>query len=507
MRPFNFEENLPDLLPFSILINEKNQILKLGFTLEKACPGFKPGDEVFSHFTLIDPPNPARSSWCKAEFHKKAGTLEQKKNKLTLRGQFFFDSQSQRCLFVGQPQIRTLSQLADSGIGLADFEPHDLMIDFILLYQSAEASLRESQRISQLWSVIDKEQRKNPSSSIDLSPYPLIRVSDSGFIKYANKASEPLLLEMRTDIGKKVPQEILSWISNLSNKSTTEKYEIQEGGKLWVFEFAPVIGQSEFLIFARDETERIRINDWMRDKEQALLRATQFANLGEMAASIVHEINSPLAVIAALSGQLRELSAERDFHPSLYQDLAKAIEDTSLRLGKIVNGIRTLSRNSEADPLVLTSVSEILEQTKELCKERLQRAETTLLIQIADSDLKLPCRAVQLVQALINLIYNACDAIEKNDERWIKIEVTQKVGKVQFIVTDSGKDLSPKIKQRFFEPLFTTKPAERGTGLGLGITKKIIEQHLGSIRLQDSSAHTSFIIELPSEVSLKEAKQ
>ncbi|NBX75249.1 MAG: hypothetical protein EBQ92_01685, partial [Proteobacteria bacterium] len=374
MRPFNFEENLPDLLPFSILINEKNQILSLGFTLEKACPGFKPGDELFSHFTLIDPSNLAPSSWCKPEFHKKAGTLEQKKNKLTLRGQFFFDSQSQRCLFVGQPQIRTLSQLADSGIGLADFEPHDLMIDFILLYQSAEASLRESKRISQLWSVIDKEhKKKNPSSSIDLSPYPLIRVSELGFITYANKASEPLLLEMSTDIGKKVPQSILSWISNLSNKSNKEKYEIQEGGKLWVLEFAPVIGQNEFLIFARDETERTRIDAWMKDKEQALLKANHFANLGEMAASIVHEINSPLAVIAALSGQLRELSEASEFHPSHCRDLAKSIEDTSLRLGKIVSGIRALSRDGEAAPLVLTSVSEIIDQTQEHCKERLQR--------------------------------------------------------------------------------------------------------------------------------------
>ena len=406
---------------------------------------------------------------------------------------------------MGQPQIRTLSQLADSGIGLADFETHDLMIDFILLYQSAEASLRESKRISQLWSVVDKEQKKNPSSSIDLSPYPLIRVSDSGFIKYANKASEPLLLEMGSDIGKKVPQEILSWISNLPNKSTTEKYEFKEGGKLWVFEFAPVVGQNEFLIFARDETERMRIDAWMKDKEQALLKANHFANLGEMAASIVHEINSPLAVIAALSGQLRELSEASDFHPSLYRDLAKSIEDTSLRLGKIVNGIRTLSRDGQADPLVLTSVSEIIEQIKELCKERLQRTRTTLLTQIEDPKLQIPCRSVQLVQALINLVYNACDAIERNDERWIKIEVSQKSGKIQFVVTDSGKDLSPKIKQRLFEPLFTTKPAERGTGLGLGIAKKIIEQHRGSIRLQDSTPHTSFIIELPSEVSVKEA--
>ena len=505
MKSFNFDENLPELLPFSVLINDKNQILSLGFTLEKACPGFKPGDDVFSHFNLIDPPKLALTSWCKADFHKKAGTLEQKQNKLNLRGQFFFDSQSRTCLFVGQPQIRTLSQLADSGISLADFEPHDLMIDFILLYQSTEASLRESQRISQIWSLREKEQKKNPSSSLDLSPHPMIRASDSGFIKYANKASEPLLRKMSTDIGKKLPNSILSWISDLSTKSPNEKFEIQEGGKLWVFEFAPVIGQNEFLIFARDETERVRVNDWMRDKEQALLIATQFATIGEMAASIVHEINSPLSVIAALSGQLRELSEEGDFHPSLYRDLAKSIEETSLRLGKIVNGIRTLSRNAEADPLVLTSISEIIEQTKELCKERLQRTRTTLLTQIEDSDLKLPCRSIQVVQALINLINNACDAIERNDERWIKLEVLKKAGKVLFIVTDSGKELSHKVKQRLFEPLFTTKPAEKGTGLGLGITKKIIEQHRGSIRLQDSTLHTSFIIELPSDFPEKEA--
>lgn len=500
MKNFDFAENLQDLLPFSVLINEKNQILSLGFTIKKACPGFKPGDDVFLHFNLVDPPNSNLTSWCQPEFHKKVATLEQKQNKLLLRGQFFYDSHSKQCLFTGQPQIRTLAQLADSGISLADFEPHDLMIDFILLYQSTEASLKEAKRISQILAIRDKEQKKPSSSSLELSPYPLIRATDEGFIKYANKASEPLLRKMGTDLGKKLPLSVLDWISTISSKKPNEKFELRDGEKLWVFDFAPVVGQNEFLVFARDESEKIKANEWMKEKEQTLLRASKFASLGEMAGGIVHEINSPLSIIATLSGQLRELAEEGEFHPSLYRDLAKSIEDTSQRLGKIVNGIRTLARDSEHDPLVLTPISEIIDEIKELSREKLQRTHTALTFQVEDLDLKISCRPIQIVQALINLINNACDAIEKKDERWIKLAVLKKKGKIQLMVTDSGTSLSPAIKEKLFEPFFTTKPVEKGTGLGLGITKKIIEQHQGSIKIDPTNSHTSFIIELPAPI-------
>src|SRR6185436_13776709 len=102
----------------------------------------------------------------------------------------------------------------------------------------------------------------------------------------------------------------------------------------------------------------------------------------------------------------------------------------------------------------------------------------------------------QMVQALVNLFQNAADAMADVDDRVLTVSAEVERGQVVLIVSDTGAGIASSIQSKIFEPFFTTK-GERGSGLGLYITKQVVEAHHGTIEVQSSGRGTSFIISLP----------
>ena len=97
----------------------------------------------------------------------------------------------------------------------------------------------------------------------------------------------------------------------------------------------------------------------------------------------------------------------------------------------------------------------------------------------------------------MNLINNAKDAILPLEERWIKVEVLDRGGWVDVAVTDSGKGVSKELLEKIMLPFFTTKPMGKGSGLGLSVSRAILENHGGSLRIDANSPNTRFIVSLP----------
>jgi C4-dicarboxylate-specific signal transduction histidine kinase len=91
---------------------------------------------------------------------------------------------------------------------------------------------------------------------------------------------------------------------------------------------------------------------------------------------------------------------------------------------------------------------------------------------------------------------NSIDAVEALPERWIQISARKDQDRIFIEVTDSGHGISQAVREKIFEPFFSTKPMGQGTGLGLGISKRLIEAHHGNLRLDDKSEHTRFVIDL-----------
>lgn len=243
-----------------------------------------------------------------------------------------------------------------------------------------------------------------------------------------------------------------------------------------------------------------RLNRIALDNEHKLMQAAKMASLGELAGGIAHEINNPLSIIMGrtqlLKQKIEAMKSFADFDPvSCSQNLDK-IEDTATLIAKIVKGLSSFSRKSDQDPMVETPFNQIIDYTLEICREKLKSESIKLRITY-NADIVIRCRDSQIAQVLMNLVSNAIDAIENLPEKWIDISVSATRNNVRFAITDSGKGIPPSIVDKIMQPFFSTKEAGKGIGLGLSISKGIIEEHNGTLKYDDSFANTRFVLELP----------
>lgn len=234
-------------------------------------------------------------------------------------------------------------------------------------------------------------------------------------------------------------------------------------------------------------------------EEQRMIAAnsSKLASLGEMAAGIAHEINNPLAIITGNVRVLIKLLQKENIGNSKIYDSANTIQDTAMRISKIVKGMRYLSRDGSEDSVKPEKITEILQEVIDLSSEKFKRHKLDLQLQISDESIMVNCRKIEISQVLVNLLNNSYDAIKELDDKWIKIDVFKEKRFCVIAVEDSGKEIQPEVKAKIMEPFFTTKPAGEGTGLGLSISRRIITKHGGSLTLDEKAENTRFLIHLP----------
>jgi PAS domain S-box-containing protein len=245
-----------------------------------------------------------------------------------------------------------------------------------------------------------------------------------------------------------------------------------------------------------DVSQLKKLESDRRNLESKLIAASKLAALGEMAAGIAHEINNPLAIIKGKTDVLRD-RMERDlFDPTRFElDLA-TIATTVERIAKIVRGLLAFSRNEPIDLMQMKSIAAIVTETVDLCREKIRMKGIELEIKV-DSRIEFECRDHQISQILMNLINNACDAIETDKNPWLKITANVQNGQIELRVTDSGVTISPEVADKIMNPFFTTKEVGKGTGLGLSISRGLAESHGGCLSLDRSNSNTCFLLEIP----------
>jgi len=248
----------------------------------------------------------------------------------------------------------------------------------------------------------------------------------------------------------------------------------------------------------------IRLDEKVHEKTQQLLEseaklisAAKMSALGEMAGGIAHEINTPLGTIALISSQIREFLSEDPINREAVTGLTIVVDETVERIDKIIRGLRSFSRDGGQDPVQSISVKHVLEETMNLCREKIKQSRVQLMETPIPDDLLVLCRPVQLSQVLLNLIGNACDAVENVENKWIQLEAEREGSSIRISITDSGGGIPPGTQEKMFQPFFTTKEIGKGTGLGLSISKGIIEAHHGSLNIDNQCKNTRFIVLLP----------
>ena len=235
------------------------------------------------------------------------------------------------------------------------------------------------------------------------------------------------------------------------------------------------------------------------EQTKKMIHSSRLASLGEMAGGIAHEINNPLAVISGHLQQIRSRNAmpepiDKAFLNERLHKMGSAI----VRISKIIKGLREFSQQSDGEPFISTPVSRIIQETVDMCGEKFRNHGVTLEVD-CDVDATLFCRSVQVSQILINLLNNAFDEIKALPHPKVTLQGRLVESTLQIQVINGGKPIPEAIRQKLFQPFFTTKAIGVGTGLGLSISKGLAQDHGGDLELLEGTAETVFQLTLPIE--------
>ncbi len=252
----------------------------------------------------------------------------------------------------------------------------------------------------------------------------------------------------------------------------------------------PILDENDTVVQAilmeADVTEK-------RNLEANLVQSEKLAAVGQLAASLAHEINNPLTAIIANAQLLR-----RDI-PAGANDLldsVKLIELAGLRASQAVRNLLGIARKERYE-LVPTDLNDTLHNALSLIQHELVGRPVQISLSLEDDIPRVLASQDQLQGVWINLLLNAIDAIDKNNGV-ISINSYYTGSEFRVVITDNGKGIGDDHLARIFEPFYTTKSAGRGTGLGLSVCQRVIRQHGGDIRVESQpGSWTRFTVVLP----------
>lgn len=241
-----------------------------------------------------------------------------------------------------------------------------------------------------------------------------------------------------------------------------------------------------------------KANRELKQAREEVLRSEKLSSIGRLAAGVAHEVGNPIGAILGyanlLTAYVRDDEEARDY--------LERIEKEITRINTIVRELLDFSRPSKSEPapvdvnaLVTDTASFFSHQELMASVELETRLDETVAIVRADPD--------QLKQVLINLMFNACDAMEDGGRLTITTTQTsspeqgataldkQQAGVVEICVSDTGKGIPASELKKIFDPFYTTKPPGKGTGLGLAISLRIVESFGGTMDVESKEAEGS----------------
>ncbi|MES9876804.1 MAG: ATP-binding protein [Candidatus Sedimenticola sp. PURPLELP] len=234
----------------------------------------------------------------------------------------------------------------------------------------------------------------------------------------------------------------------------------------------------------RDEiNERIKTEEQLRQTHEELIQAEKLAALGQMSAGLVHEINQPLSAMQTFLASTR-LLLNRDDKSSVEENLDD-IEAMVRRMNSIVSHLKSFASKSKGQT-TRVALDEVVENALLLMRPRLKRDSVTLEWQPPSKSVCVYGDEIKLEQIMINLIRNALDAMQyQEQERKLGISVLTEDKKVTVQITDTGPGIMDADLPRVFDPFFTTKEPGQGLGLGLSVSFGIAKEFGGNIEAEN----------------------
>jgi len=274
-----------------------------------------------------------------------------------------------------------------------------------------------------------------------------------------------------------------------------KRYIHKDGRTVWIHLSVSVIrnkdGSPRFYI------SQIQDINELKETQKSLLNHSRFVALGELSASMAHEINNPLTVINLHATIMEQMLNEKMIEPQVLLKYAKKITDTVGRINRIVGSLKKFARKSHSDDAFETvNLHSLVQESLGLCQEKFKSYGIRLEIDI-DPGIEIHCNQIEISQVIINLINNSFYAVKDLKDKWVRVTSSAKESCFELRFTDSGLGIPSPLKDKIMDAFFTTKPPGEGSGLGLSISKNIIQMHKGVLFLDQNATNTSFVIELP----------
>lgn len=247
------------------------------------------------------------------------------------------------------------------------------------------------------------------------------------------------------------------------------------------------------------DIDHIKTAELKYDQErQKSIHNAKLASLGELAASVAHEINNPLGIISGsaelLKATSKSLSAEKA------ESRADIIIKSCDRIAHIVRGLKKYSSSGERREWEVCSLAQIVREALLLTGAKAKSSQVDVTVAL-DEDTHVFCNEIEVEQVVINLVNNALDAVAELETKFVDLRVATVGENAVFWITDSGPGICPDQAKRIFDPFYTTKDPESGTGLGLSIVSTILEEHRATINVDQECENTRFVIRFPAAAS------
>lgn len=545
------EDLFQSLHPFSCVVDEDERAIIIGRSLLKLIPNLEPGEKIFEHLTLVHPALEDEQVALEALGGELILLQGNHSGRLKLRGHIVhMPAQPKRYLFALQPAAGCARELAENGLNFSDFALGDPVFDFILLVRQLEIA---NERLDSLVTELELDRRYSgllcelandlflQESEAEMYRRTLLLVCErlgwncgrvlvtgtntSGQVgKPISYGTDTFLLQnpqLHFQLSLSEDSRVL-WISEFDVSNDCATAAAPAGTRSYQVVWIPIIvaGQRiSTLVFLGDSRQQysrsykqffellghqvaqaiahVRAREAETKRIAAMAHAAKMATLGQIAAGVAHEINNPVSTASLIAALLKRSVTSGTVSAEFVDTQVNRLELCMQRITKIVSELRGFSRDAVRDPFRLESLQTIFTETLDLCSAGFGLKNISLICDEVSPNWRVWCRASQISQVLLNLLCNAQDAVCDCEERWVRIEVSEREADYEISVSDSGPGVPEAIRDKVMTPFFTTKGPGHGTGLGLSISANIMVDHGGVLYLDDEASTTRFVVRIP----------
>lgn len=353
-------------------------------------------------------------------------------------------------------------------------------------------------------------------SIVDASPVAIVTIDEHGTISSFSRKAEEIFGYSEKEASGKDIQLMMPQMLRAAHEAGLRRFvdtgeQKTFGGKTTVTglrrngeEFPAVLHISEFsdgrriiVGFVEDVSEMAATERRLAETKLQLQHAGRVGAMGEMATSIAHELNQPLTAAASLAGAvtLTLESAEcRELHKEAIDLLNDAVSEI-LRASEIIRQMRDFIRKRRSEKS-LNDVNKVVEEASTIALIGTESSGVNVVTEFGEDVGHANIDRIQIQQVVTNLIRNAIDAMRESSERRLVVSTRRADGMIEVRVEDTGCGVPDSIRKHLFEPFVTTKAD--GTGIGLAISKSIIDGHQGEIRTEGKNGPGSvFVVRVP----------